>query len=365
MLIKVFTFLSILWFILLTITYIKKRRQINEIISHLSQESKDESEESTIPPPMTDIDFWILNNTRKISRETKLKNDVNQKQKCTNVFLEITDAPDDPAICDKLGGAICEDVELKKISIPKTSEATFYTSGGVQLVPGSSYCVSREPPIHNYTYQCDPKWGYWIFSDKYDNWVCWSKVPGIYDSKTNSFNNICRNGQLLFDNKALENNDIRTKFAPDQFYSVAFQERFSCDCNKGYIYDGKRRCQKDPCLAGLPPFAAAKGYDDKTGNCVCEPFFRNINNDETFPCTACSYNSPHFNKDTNLLTIYIKCKKDESDYGIFDCQTEEEKIFGCMKAYLRVKPLSYKKLKENNNDNDNDGGYSFEERIFF
>ena len=328
---------TIISFCISTIRYIVYRQNITNTIKAFNKRENDHAN----PPPLVNLDSWISDNSDKLSR--KLPENENW---CKELVLEITNESD----CNELGGRLCENIKYSRVDIPADMDTTFYTSNGTMLLPGHSYCIHREPPITQSQYHCDNTWGFWVYSAKYERWMCQSRVPGIYNAATNQFENACgKHGQLLFDGKPIRI-DFNSDFKPRDFYSQEFQNRFSCQCPKGYIFDGERSrttCFRDPCLKELPPYASATGYVDG-GKCECGPHFFNIGGNESFPCTACPSNVPLYDEKTNILTIFVKC----NEFGVMKCDTEEEKITGCKKIYIKVKGL--KEPVE-----------SFEDRIFF
>lgn len=349
--------LIICLFSLSTIRYIRKRETITKTVEGLQENAHEPT--VSFSSSFMNLDSWIDDNSTKLSRMNESGRD---ESWCKELVLEIHDGKDNTDqddICDQLGGRVCTNVKYSRIDIPANSKTTFYTSNGSILFPGHSYCLYKQPPIMHSAEHCDNTWGFWVYSPKYERWVCQSRVPGVYNGATHNFNNLCgTHGQLLFDGKPTDISSS-SSFTPNQFYSQQFQERFSCDCGPGYIFDPQRSkttCFKDPCLIGLPSHAAAKGYNkEKGGTCDCGPYFYNINGDETFPCTACPYNSPEYDTKNNTLTVFIKCKTEgESDFGVIPCETEQENILGCKKVVIKVKLLS-KRVEE----------YSFEDRIFF
>ena len=353
--------ITILSFCASTVRYIRYRTDITKTVEALKMDNKDTSEYHT-SKSLVNLDSWIVDNSSKLSRIDKSSSEKDESW-CKDLILEIADDDysDDVNICDKLGGRICENVKYTRVDIPRESETTFYASNGTLLLPGHSYCLYKQPPISQSGHHCDDVWGFWVYSPKYERWMCQSRVPGIYNAATHAFedNHCGKNGQLLFDGKPIELK--KSTFRPEEFYSETFQERFSCQCPKGYIFDpakSRTTCFKDPCLASLPPYAAATGYKNENGivTCDCGPFFYNINGDETFPCTACPYNSPQYDEKNHTLTVFIKCKRrrDSNDFGLIPCETEEENITGCKKVVIKAKPLLVR-----------DEEYSFEDRIFF
>lgn len=361
--------ITILSFCKSTIMYIRNRAAITRTVEILKNDAqKDDDDKNS---SLMNLDSWIIDNSSKLSRTPQSGMDLKW---CKELVLEIdleeeennddyNYNDDDEDICDKLGGRLCENVKYSRIDIPPHSKTTFYTSNGSILFPGHSYCLYKQPPVTQSEHHCDSIWGFWVYSPKYERWLCQSRVPGIYNAASNTFDNetLCgKHGQLLFDGNPI-NIDAQTTFTPDQFYSPAFQERFSCDCPRGYIFDPERShnsrttCLKDPCLTGLPPNAAAKGSKGG-GKCDCGPYFYNINGDETFPCTSCPSNTPQYDAKNHTLTLFIKCKKKDrdDDFGLIPCETEDEYITGCKKVTLKVKPLPHRETE-----------YAFEDRIFF
>ena len=336
MIVSLLLLVLILYFCSRTIIYIRKRLFIKNTIESLKK-SADKEENKDVYP---DLDTWIDENKNKLGRENY------DSQRCKDIAIEISNHQS----CDNntLG------CDLKRIDIPSSTNATFYTFNGTLLLPGHSYCVYKQPPIINSNYECDERWGFWRFSHKYERWMCESRMPGIYNAATNSFNDPCQNGQLMFDNKPFMKSNIDKIFHPQQFYSINFQNRFSCKCDKGYIFQPEKsrtKCFKDPCLIGLPKGAVAKGFNPETGNCDCGEYFYNINGNQSFPCTSCPTNNPQYDKDNHTLTLFLKCSN-EDEKNTIPCKTDEEKITGCIKVKLKVKAM-------------NDDNASFEDRIFF
>ena len=433
-------FIIILWFLCQTVIYVKKRKLIFDIVhsfidfeslesDKLLKEQNDKkinfstiSNEHFVADLVSDtneIDFWVQDAENKISRMV-ITNDEKPGGKrkdpewCKNIALRLdnffpseeeseeseNDRRDVHDICDKLGGKICENIHFKRVDIPENAGATFYTSTGIKLLPGFSYCLYKPPPVEHSRYQCDPDWGFWIFSPEYERWMCQSRVPGIYNAASDSFLDACKcggggggggvgsssdrekkkkkeDGVLLFDGEPLigGNTTIKTRFKAEDFYSPDFQRRFSCKCPRGYIFDSsvsRTRCIKDRCLVGLPEFAAAPGLDPTTKQCQCGPHFFNINSSLDMPCTGCPVNTPQYDAASNTLSVYMKCKKHGHDFGLYPCRTDEEKILGCTKVALKVKPV-YGRLKSKtgrNADGDSledyeEDDYSFEDRIFW
>lgn len=351
----------VLYFCISTIKYIRHRTAITKTVEALKNTNNDYNDCNSL----INLDSWIIENSDKLSR-TSANLEMNTNW-CKELVLEINqstinDNIDDINICDKLGGRICQNVKYTRVDIPEDSSVEFYASNGTILLPGCSYCLYKQPPVTQSGNHCDEIWGFWVYSQKYERWMCQSRVPGIYNAATHSFqgDKVCgKAGQLLFDGTPINLNEDISSFSPEQFYSEEFQERFSCECPKGYIFHPEKSrttCFKDHCLASLPPHAAAKGYIREGEKCDCGPFFHNINGDETFPCTACPVNTPQYDEKNHTLTVFIKCKKrlNSNDFGLIPCETEEENIFGCKKVIIKVKPL----LR-------NEKEYSFEDRIFF
>ena len=268
-------------------------------------------------------------------------------------------------ICKKLGRRACgldsKFLEMVHIPLPtddKTIPITYLSANGMHLVPGKSYCIFKKPPL-NSTINCNEKWGFWKYSPVQDRWVCHSKVPGIYDSERDEFRPCnAGGGQFIIDNVVVPSQTLANDYQPEQFYDVDFQKRCGCICNKqlGYIFNPQKSlttCYKDPCLIGLPPFSFAPGFDHMTGECRCGKYFTNIFNDNNKPCTACPFDKPHYDEKSNLLTIFIRCGKGRED--LFPCESDEDEIRGCMKALVKVKPISQ-------SDIDDD---EFRKRVFW
>ena len=429
-------FMIILWFLYQTVIYVKKRKLIFDIVHNFNDSESSEGDDkmrkegkknktfstlsnehfvADLVSDRNEIDFWVQDAENKISRMVIINDEkppggkIKDPEWCKNIalrldnfFLSDTDQVekseendrDVQDICDQLGGKICENISFKRVDIPENAGATFYTSTGIKLLPGFSYCLYKPPPVQHSDYQCDPDWGFWIFSPKYERWLCQSRVPGIYNAASDSFLDACKcggvggdrekkeDGVLLFDGEPLigGNAAIKTRFKAEDFYSPDFQKRFSCRCPRGYIFDSsvsRTRCIKDKCLVGLPEFAAAPGLDPVTKQCRCGPHFFNIDSNLDMPCTGCPVNTPQYDAASNTLSVYMKCKKHRHDFGLYPCRTDEEKILGCTKIVIKVKPI-YRRLKSKTSKNI-DGGkdslgdnedhtledYSFEDRIFW
>ena len=312
------------------------------------------------------------------SKKSHLGNSINNNNTlpCQNMALYVPrENISIPSICRKMSRDFCgvDSRSMKLVNIPH--DKTFIAASGMHLLPGESYCVYKKPPISNDDRNCNETWGFWKYSPTQDMWRCHSKVPGIYDAERDKFNPCQRedkNGKFTIDNVVFSPDEIEKNLNPSDFYSMEFQLKCGCLCDKqkGYIFNPKlsrTSCYKDPCLTALPPFSAADGYDLKTGNCNCGSYFTNMFDDKRQPCTACPYNRPSYDPKTKIMTIYIKCFK-ESDikeignnpnkninniFGIFPCVTEEDKIRGCTKAVIRVNP------------NKNGDFASFYDRVFW
>ena len=297
-----------------------------------------------------DMDKWLKKNKNSIQKED---NDYNISL-CKGMVIEINNKEN----CNDISKHLCDGIVLmKKITIPKDMKIDLYSHTGYKLVKGRSYCIYKPPPallLNNTSdYEnCNETWGFWQYSLINESWQCKSKVPGIYDAIENKFNP-CKKGYLYYANSFLNNNFIPKKFIPEDFYSSEFQKKFHCQCPQGYISRpdiSRTTCFKDPCIANLPENSLVGGYDKKTGNCNCTPYFSNLYpNNLKSPCTACP-NHPSYDLNSNILTLYIKCGNDEK----FPCVTEEDKLRGCIKAKIKVKP------KLNNDKNE-----AFKDLVFF
>ena len=296
-----------------------------------------------------DTSEWIKNNQTLIHTDNDddgddtIKNN-NNKSLCKGIVIEI-DKEKANNTCNELSQNLCDGkVLLKKVTIPVDSIIDFYSHSGYKLTKGQSYCIYKPPPVASKG--CNETWGFWKYSLKYEMWRCKSKVPGVYNEELNTFDP-CSQGQghLFYSNHYLPNDHIEKSFYPERFYSLDFQRKFRCECPRGYISRpelSRTTCFKDPCLINLPPNAYAGGYDEKTGNCNCGPFFKNLYPDNLkSPCTMCP-DAPIWDHINNNLTIYVKCGG-ENDR--FKCKTEEDKLRGCLKTILKVKPINVDRLK--------------------
>lgn len=322
-----------------------------------------------------DLNYWLkgLEDTRDY-----MINENDSGNPCEKAVIHVPPQNrDNPTICRALSRKVCgvDSKTMMLVQIPEDETITFFAANGMQLLPGEAYCVYKVPPPFesNNQRRCHETWGFWKYSPIHDRWMCYSKVPGVYNAETNKFDPCQREnkkGKFLVKGKVVANEDIEIKFSPEDFHSLEFQSQCECECNKfeGLIFNpalSRTSCFKDPCLAELPIYAAAPGFNTDTGNCDCGAFFTNLFNDPKFPCTACPYDWPVYDKETHTLTIYVKCYNEEergkrhgaARFGLIPCQTDEEKIKGCTKAILRVKPMSkrYDNISEEN----------FEERVFW
>ena len=264
----------------------------------------------------------------------------------------------DKNICQEMSRDICgiDSQLIEKIVIPKDEKTNFISANGMHLIPGETYCVFKKPPL-NSNVKCNEIWGYWNYSPIQDRWVCRSKVPGIYNAEKDEFSPCKGGGQFAIDNIVVPPEKLANEYKPEQFYDVEFQKRCGCICDnkKGFIFVpeiSRTKCFKDPCRASLPPFAAAPGYENETGNCNCGEFFTNLFNDIKQPCTACPFDRPQYDEKNHTLTVYIKCGNETDD--LFPCDSYEDNIRGCRKAIILVKPL----LEKMNDE-------IFEQRIFW
>lgn len=300
-----------------------------------------------------DIERWLTKSERRIVKANTAT------LGCEGMVLEIDDdVSDDPNICEKLSGRMCGGY-MKRVDVPLTSEIDLYSTNGVKLMPGKSYCAYKEPPT-NENSNCDPVWGFWHFSQLLDRWVCKSKVPGVYNANLDEFNPCGPLGSLTIDGRELKSEDIPVLFTPRDFYATEMQGRFECKCSPGYVSRpdlSRTTCFPDPCLASLPPYADAPGYRHSDDSCDCGEHFVNIDHDPQQPCTACPYNFPSWDAESNVVSVYVKCYAEEEipkSGGGIPCLTEEDRLRGCAKVNITVKPVprDAQPLK-------------FEDRIFF
>ena len=298
-----------------------------------------------------DLNKWL----KTLDSKTIFNDDLGKENPCKTTNTAIYVTPEQrtlPSICKKLSRKYCKKDTNDMILIDVPEKSNFYASNGMQLLPGESYCIYKPLTTQKHK-KCNETWGFWKYSPVEEKWVCYSKVPGIYNAKIDKFDPCQReheNNQFLIDDKPVLPNEIPNKFSPEDFYSTQFQLRCKCRCdkNQGYIFNPKlsrTSCYKDPCLLELPPFAAANGLNIKTGDCECGQFFSNLFNNPKNPCTACPYDRPSYDPKKFELTVYIKCYNEneintEKRFGIIPCQTPEDKIRGCTKAIIKVKHIT-------------------------
>ena len=395
MMITIIIFIILLSFLYLACEYVLHRRKMALTIKDDIEndddddDDNDDNDDNNSNNNNNDRDDIIerlvvrRNNNRATTRTT-----ISDPNWCKGLVLRIPSSKvnhsiddnddDDEGICNELGGRLCSGIEMKRVDIPHTFKTEIYSSNGFRLHPGQSYCLFKQPPLlettATATAMCDDVWGFWKYSPIYERWLCTSKVPGIYNAKTNKFDACERDdpsGKLLFDGRIID--DFKSlDLVPEDFYSEEFQKRFECDCpSSGYLSKpelSRTFCFRDPCTLSLPVHAYAPGYDEDTGNCDCGQHFMNMYNSQAYPCTACPFNFPDYNPDTHTLSVFIKCYNNDNKYtdefGLFPCHSQEDKIRGCMKARVKVKFIPEEE-KNINTTNTNSSSVSFEDRIFF
>ena len=333
---RILIIIFILFFCLYNFQYIYQRYKERQLLLLNNNNNNNDNNNNNNLSMHYDINDWIKYNYNLIQRDDddnmgNISTTVD-KSLCKGIAIKIDEDTD---TCNDLSQTLCEGkILLKKITIPVNSTIDFYSHSGYKLSKGSSYCVYKPPPDVN---DCDETWGYWKYSLKYEMWQCKSKVPGIYNAEKNVFDP-CQKGKgsLYHRGHYFPRNFIPTHFSPEDFYSIKFQRQFECDCPRGYISKpelSRTTCFKDPCLIDLPPNAEAVGYDVKTGNCQCRPYFYNSYPDNLkSPCTMCP-DAPVWDDRNNVLNIYVKCGENHK----FKCLTEEDKIRGCVITKLGVK----------------------------
>lgn len=318
-------------------------------------------------------------------------NNNNKNSPCQNMALHIE--PRDIGnefICKEMAEKICgiDSNAMKRVNIPPSSKTTFVAANGMHLIPGESYCVYKKPPLVNDNRNCNEIWGYWKYCPINDYWICHSKVPGVYDATRDEFNPCQREdkfGKFMIDGRVVSPDEIEKNYEPSDFYSLDFQMKCSCECNvaRGFVFNplkSRTMCFKDPCKSNLPPFSAVKGFDVNSGHCDCQPYFKNLFGDETQPCTACPYNRPEYDREKNIVTVYLKCfnedyEGDDDDddiknekIGLVPCITQEDKIRGCAKARIYVKPSNNNNNNYSKQDDDKEEGgddLKFYDRVFW
>lgn len=291
-----------------------------------------------------DTKDWIKKNKTLIYSTDDNGGNKTTKSICKGIIVEVDK---DKLNCNDLSRDLCDgQVILRKFTVPHNSKIDFYSHSGYKLTKGQSYCIYKPPPIDNASNVCDETWGFWKYSLKFNMWRCKSKVPGVYNEETNKFDPCSKgNGHLYYNNHYLPNEHISKSFNPEQFFSLNFQRKFRCDCPRGYISRpelSRTTCFRDPCLVNLPPHSEAAGYDAKTGNCNCGPYFKNLYPENLkSPCTMCP-DAPIWDHRNNILIFYVKC----GEYDKFKCITKEDQIRGCIKTELKVKPTNVDDLKK-------------------
>ena len=369
LLIGITILIGIVYFCRSTVEYIHKRYIENEKIQNILSSSVDDDDDDDDDIIMTqkstiqDIDKWLKNfylliNNNNNNNNKENNSNSNNNNLCKTKVIQISDKDkDNNSICDELSQSLCDNrISLTKITIPSDIKISFYLDSGIKLVNGQSYCMHKPPPpllSSSSLSVCNEVWGFWQFSQKYEIWMCKSKVPGIYNAEKNSFDDACKPGALFYDKHLIENISLEN---PESFYSTEYQNKFTCNCPKGYIFKpelSRTTCFKDPCLSLLPrnPFMV-KGYNHETGNCECGDYYYNLDsNNPKSICTPCP--TPIYNPIDNTLKLYIKCGPNES----FPCITYEEKTNGCKETRIKIKPI----IISQHDDDDT----VFEELVFF
>ena len=396
-------FILIVLFLWQILSYITNRKKLKEY-SHLLrgddrwderniklnrwliERINQENEKKKLFETRADDDNNNNNNTSKEEEEEE-EEEMLSAARCRELALLVpppkknhhafSSSDDDDDICAKMTRDVCgiDSQFIEKITIPDGEKTSFIAANGLHLLSGETYCVFKKPPLSSYSsssssslsVKCNQTWGYWKYSPIQDRWVCHSKVPGIYDAEKDQFTPCSAGGgKFVIDNVQVSPEQLATEYEPRDFYDVEFQKRCGCACDEkmGYVFvpeKSRTTCFKDPCRAALPPFSAAPGYVSETGNCDCGRYFTNLFHDAKQPCTACPFDRPQYDEKEGVLTVFIKCgnKDDEYDDYLFPCESDEDKLRGCRKAVVRVKPIMRNLLDEKNNRE------TFEDRMFW
>ena len=310
-------FSIIVLFCKVTLQYVYDRYRERKSLINIDNDNDDDDDDDDnrqLSNSYYDVEQWLKQNGKSIQRENYNNNNNNNQDNslCKEMVIEV----DNKDTCKDISRKLCDgNVMLKKITVPSNSKIDFYSHSGVKLLNGKSYCIYKPPPFFNDSDNggCNEAWGFWQYSLKNERWQCKSKVPGIYNADKNIFDPCSKGkGLLHYKNKLLHIENISKYFTPEQFFNEEFQKRFKCECPPGYVFRkdlSRTTCFKDPCLADLPRYAQASGYDIETGNCLCSPFFTNLkNNNPKYPCTACP-EAPSWDPTTKILTLFIKCSR--------------------------------------------------------
>ena len=200
---------------------------------------------------------------------------------CDHLIVEIP-AKNRKKTCWDLLGPVCGPL-ARRIRIPKG--LNMFTHRGGKLNDGEEYCVSKDPyPLQ---IKCNVKWGYLKYVPEQRRWECKSRVPGIYDSDTNSFIACKQGGGYLLDVKKDRMVDYKT-LSPEDLYETP--EFYQCKCARGFVSQpdiSRSVCYADPCLTHLPEDVDIPGYDKISGTCDCGKYYKNIHDNPKLPCTAC------------------------------------------------------------------------------
>ena len=254
-----------------------------------------------------------------------------KKGDCKNLIIPAPHALSCQQIVEAIG---CRSHQTSRIHVPEGFH--IFTSSGGKLKENMDYCVWKAPPPLS---SCHPRWGFLKYSEKSHLWECYSKLPGIYNAATDSFD-ACHPGGHLFDLKEKVIIQDYTHLSPEDFYSNP--TRYACRCEKGFLsFPARSRstCFPDPCLSHLPPSVDVPGYNEETGECDCGGLYVNVHDNPYAPCTACP-DHPTLEGDDKLI-VWISCKN-----GYYPCHKLEDIQRGCTRAEFSVKIL-----KKNNNNN--------------
>lgn len=238
--------------------------------------------------------------------------------------------------CRELLGPTCGPYS-QRIRVPVG--VSMYTHTGGKLQDGKEYCVSKKPPE---TQKCHPKWGYLKYDPSWKRWNCHSRVPGIYNATTNTFDACGPGGYLTKINSSGYRRVDYDMLDPEDVYT--YPTNYKCVCPKGYISRpdiSRSVCYADPCLAHLPVDVDIPGYDITTDTCNCGDYYTNMHGDPSQPCTACP--DPTYDEKTGDIIMWVPCS------SAYPCITPEDIERGCMKCVVKAK-IIWKPKNEKDED---------------
>lgn len=315
--------LLVLSFILRACQYLKDRF---EIIATTSLRRIEETIETTrrLSDEFHDHwQSWLPREGEKQQRRHHRGDD--DVERCRDLIVPLPE-DDDDITCRRLMGPVCGPY-AQRVKIPPGLDV--FTRRGGKLEEGREYCTWKSPHGAVEGGGCDPQWGYLQFSPELDRWRCRSRLPGIYNADTDTFDACHPGGQLLLDDEAIVD---YSSLSPSDLYDRG-GERVRCRCPPGYVSRpsiSRSTCFVDPCLTHLPRDVDAPGLRED-GTCDCGDYYVNANDgDPRRPCTAC----PDPTLEGGRLNFWIECD------GSYPCISQEDQIRGCTAGSVATKIMT-------------------------